>query len=337
MKSAKPCRRRRAGTAACRPSRLDLPVPPRFAPFRSHAMLDVLPFARAGRGRRLPRRAAGPRRRHDDGAAADAPSSPAQGYPIEHVVHMAIGTATATIMFTSISSVREHHRHGAVLWSVVAGLAPAVVAGSLVGPQIVGGLSTPVLAAFFGTFVAAAATKQPARSQPPKPTRELPGRGGLFARRQRHRARFEHGRRRRCVPDGAVHDGMQRQAPQRGCDLRGASVSPSRSPARSDSSSPDMRRRDCRRTRSATSTCRRFSRSSLASVIVGADGRARCAPLAGRSAAAIVRVRCSTCSPRTCSGKRPRLRSVSGSRLRPSRSRRSRRACRRRSRAPRNT
>lgn len=103
-----------------------------------------------------------------------------QGYPIEHVVHMAIGTATATILFTSISSVREHHRHGAVLWSVVAGLAPGVIAGSLVGPQIVGGMSTPVLSAFFGTFVAAAATNI-LLDRKPKPTRELPGRGGLFA------------------------------------------------------------------------------------------------------------------------------------------------------------
>jgi uncharacterized membrane protein YfcA len=103
-----------------------------------------------------------------------------QGYPIEHVVHMAIGTATATILFTSISSVREHHRHGAVLWSVVIGLAPGVIAGSLVGPQIVGGMSTPVLSAFFGTFVAAAATNI-LLDRKPKPTRELPGRGGLFA------------------------------------------------------------------------------------------------------------------------------------------------------------
>ncbi|HET7032350.1 MAG TPA: sulfite exporter TauE/SafE family protein [Casimicrobiaceae bacterium] len=103
-----------------------------------------------------------------------------QGYPIEHVVHMAIATATATILFTSISSVREHHRHGAVVWPVVAGLAPGVIAGSLVGPQIVGGMSTPVLSAFFGTFVAAAATNI-LLDRKPKPTRELPGRGGLFA------------------------------------------------------------------------------------------------------------------------------------------------------------
>src|SRR5215471_4385718 len=103
-----------------------------------------------------------------------------QGYAPEHVVHMAIGTATATILFTSIASMREHHRHGAVLWSVVAGLAPGIVVGSFVGPQIVSGMSTPVLSAFFGTFIAAAGTNI-LLDRKPKPTRELPGKGGLFA------------------------------------------------------------------------------------------------------------------------------------------------------------
>ena len=67
-------------------------------------------------------------------------------FPAEHVVHMAVATSTATIIFTSLSSAREHHRHGAVLWPVVAGLAPGIIAGSLVGPQVVGGMSTSALA-----------------------------------------------------------------------------------------------------------------------------------------------------------------------------------------------
>ncbi len=103
-----------------------------------------------------------------------------QGFLAEHVVHMAVGTATATILFTSISSAREHHRHGAVLWGVVAGMAPGIIVGSLLGPQIVGGMSTPALAAFFGVFVAVSAT-QMLVDRKPKPTHKLPGRGGLFA------------------------------------------------------------------------------------------------------------------------------------------------------------
>ena len=103
-----------------------------------------------------------------------------QGFPPEHIVHMAVATATATIVFTSVASMREHQRHRAILWPVVAALAPGIIVGSLVGPQIVGGMSTAVLSAFFGVFVAAAATNT-LLDRKPKPTRELPGKGGLFA------------------------------------------------------------------------------------------------------------------------------------------------------------
>jgi len=102
------------------------------------------------------------------------------GFATEHVVHLAVATATATILFTSIASTREHHRHGAVLWHVVAGMAPGIIIGSLAGPLIVAGMSTTVLAAFFGLFVAASAT-QILLDRKPKPTRELPGHAGLIA------------------------------------------------------------------------------------------------------------------------------------------------------------
>jgi len=67
-----------------------------------------------------------------------------------------------------------------VLWAVVAGLAPGIIVGSLVGPQIVGGMSTGLLAGFFGVFVAFSAT-QMLIDRKPKPSRELPGKPGLFA------------------------------------------------------------------------------------------------------------------------------------------------------------
>lgn len=101
-----------------------------------------------------------------------------QGFPRDHIVHMAIATATATILFTAVSSMREHHKHGAILWPVVFGLAPGIVIGSLVGPQIVGAMSTAVLAAFVGVFVAVAATNI-LLDRKPKPTRQLPGPVGL--------------------------------------------------------------------------------------------------------------------------------------------------------------
>ena len=103
-----------------------------------------------------------------------------QGFPTEHVVHIAVATATATILFTSVASVREHQRHRAIVWPVVVGMAPGMIVGSLAGSQIVGSMSTPVLSAFFGSFVAVAATNM-LLDRKPKPTRELPGKVGLAA------------------------------------------------------------------------------------------------------------------------------------------------------------
>ena len=102
-----------------------------------------------------------------------------EGFPTEQIVHMALGTAMATVLFTAISSSRAHHRHAAIQWRVVWGMAPGIIVGSLAGAQIVGWMPTTVLAVFFGAFVAVAAT-QILLDRKPKPTRELPGKGGLF-------------------------------------------------------------------------------------------------------------------------------------------------------------
>jgi uncharacterized membrane protein YfcA len=48
-------------------------------------------------------------------------------------VKMAIATSMATIIFTSISSVRAHHKRGAVRWDIVKRLAPGIVVGSIIG------------------------------------------------------------------------------------------------------------------------------------------------------------------------------------------------------------
>lgn len=103
-----------------------------------------------------------------------------QGFAPDRVVHMAVATGTATMVLTSISSAREHHRHGAVQWGVVAALAPGIVLGALVGPQVVRGLSTRGLATFFGLFVVVAAT-QILIDRKPRATRVLPSRPALAA------------------------------------------------------------------------------------------------------------------------------------------------------------
>jgi len=103
----------------------------------------------------------------------------AQSLAPDHTVHLALGTAMASVVFTSSSSVRAHHRHGAVDWSIVRSMAPGLVAGSLVGPQIASALPARTMAAVFTLFMWFTAFRM-VRNAPPKPSRELPGAAGLF-------------------------------------------------------------------------------------------------------------------------------------------------------------
>ena len=103
-----------------------------------------------------------------------------KGMPTQYVVKMAIATSLATICFTSMSSVRSHHRRGAVRWDVVMLLAPGIVAGSLIGAQVAKALPTQILALLFAAFVGFSAT-QMLLDRKPKPSRQMPGPQGTFA------------------------------------------------------------------------------------------------------------------------------------------------------------
>lgn len=96
-------------------------------------------------------------------------------------VKMAIATSMATIIFTSISSVRAHHKRGAVRWDIVQRLAPGIVIGSFIGSLgVFSILKGSYLAVFFGLFVGFSAT-QMFLDKKPKPTRQMPGTGGQLA------------------------------------------------------------------------------------------------------------------------------------------------------------
>jgi uncharacterized protein len=104
----------------------------------------------------------------------------AQGLPAEHVMHIALGTAMASIMFTSISSMRAHHAHGAVDWSIARAIAPGILVGSFCAALLAGLISKRPLAVMFTALVFYAAT-QILFDLRPKEARELPGRAGMFA------------------------------------------------------------------------------------------------------------------------------------------------------------
>ena len=101
------------------------------------------------------------------------------GVPADHIVHVSIATSLATILFTSLSSVRAHHKRGAVMWKVVGYITPGILLGALVGTKISSLLSTCALSLVFAGFVGFSAYKMFSKSKP-KPSRELPGAPGLF-------------------------------------------------------------------------------------------------------------------------------------------------------------
>jgi uncharacterized membrane protein YfcA len=103
-----------------------------------------------------------------------------QHFPPEHILHIAVATSLATIVFTSISSVRAHHAHDAVVWPIFWKLGPGILVGSLLGPQLVSGLSTAALSGVFAAFTAFTATRLLINLKP-KRMRSLPGRLGMFA------------------------------------------------------------------------------------------------------------------------------------------------------------
>jgi len=105
----------------------------------------------------------------------------ARGVAPDLSVKMAIATSMATIIFTSVSSVRAHHKRGAVRWDIVKRLAPGIVLGSLVSSLgVFSILKGAYLALFFGLFVSFSAT-QMFLDKKPKPTRQMPGTGGQLA------------------------------------------------------------------------------------------------------------------------------------------------------------
>ena len=103
----------------------------------------------------------------------------AQRLPPEHLLHVALGTSMATIVFTSLSSMRAHHGHGAVDWRIARMLAPGMLAGSFGAALLAGLIPTRSLAMMFTTLVFFVGT-QLLLDLKPKNTRELPGTVGIF-------------------------------------------------------------------------------------------------------------------------------------------------------------
>lgn len=103
-----------------------------------------------------------------------------QGFAPEILTHLAVGTSLATIAFTSINSIREHHRRGAVQWSLFRWLTPGILAGVAVGGATAALINGPVLQKIIGVFAICIAI-QLALNLTPKAARPAPKQLELIA------------------------------------------------------------------------------------------------------------------------------------------------------------
>ena len=72
------------------------------------------------------------------------------GLPSDIVPHVAVGTALATIILTSISSMSAHHKRGGVRWEIFKNMAKGLVLGSLVGAWVATLIDGAMLQAILG-------------------------------------------------------------------------------------------------------------------------------------------------------------------------------------------
>ncbi|WP_313115445.1 sulfite exporter TauE/SafE family protein [Ectopseudomonas guguanensis] len=102
----------------------------------------------------------------------------AQGLATEILTHLAVGTSLATIIFTSINSLLEHHRKGAVRWPLFRWLTLGILLGAALGALTAALIQGPWLQKIIGTFAIIVAA-QMALDLKPKASRGVPGKPTL--------------------------------------------------------------------------------------------------------------------------------------------------------------
>jgi uncharacterized membrane protein YfcA len=103
-----------------------------------------------------------------------------RGVEASLAVKMAIATSGATILFTSLSSLTAHHRHGFVRWPLVWRLVPGIVVGGLAaGGGAVALVKGQVLGLVFAAFNVVMAARM-LRGSDALAGRALPGTIGLL-------------------------------------------------------------------------------------------------------------------------------------------------------------
>lgn len=76
-----------------------------------------------------------------------------QHFPHDVIMHLALGTSMASIIFTSISSAVAHNRREAVLWNIVKIITPSILVGTFLGSFFASKIPTQYLQLFFALFL----------------------------------------------------------------------------------------------------------------------------------------------------------------------------------------
>lgn len=77
-----------------------------------------------------------------------------QGMSPDNVIHLALATSMASIIITSLISLRVHHAKAGVLWNIVKGMSPGLLIGTFTGTLIASHIEGVYLAVFFAIFMA---------------------------------------------------------------------------------------------------------------------------------------------------------------------------------------
>jgi uncharacterized membrane protein YfcA len=73
--------------------------------------------------------------------------------PTAYVMHMAIGTSLATMIFTTLSGAYAHIKRGAIRWNVFKQIMPAILIGVVLGAIVTHFLPSHFLKIIFGLFL----------------------------------------------------------------------------------------------------------------------------------------------------------------------------------------
>lgn len=108
-----------------------------------------------------------------------------QGMSPDVLTHAAVATSLATIVVTSISSVRAHHKRGAVRWEILKPLAIGILVGAFLGVFTAGLMNGAHLQIAIGIFAMVVAVQmafglKPKADQEAPSDKSLMGAGGVI-------------------------------------------------------------------------------------------------------------------------------------------------------------